>query len=241
MWEPENGEQHYSEQLVRLQGVPSVAYYYKPETPATPRSRAQFGLDDRDHVYICPQALFKFHPEFDEILSRILRCDDKGRLVLIEGSHSNWTTLLTKRFSHSMPDLLDRVQFVPQQKRVDFVNLIAISDVMLDTIHFCGFNTTLEGFAAGTPIVTLPGEFMRSRHTMSFYNKMGIADCIASSPDEYVAIAVRLGTEPDLRSHISKMILDREHLLWEDIEVVREFERFFCRAVGIQQGNRPAV
>ena len=174
MWEPGNGEQHYSEQLVRLRSIPSVAYYYKPGIPATLKSRTQFGLNGDYHIYICPQALFKFHPDFDDILSAILRRDEKGRLVLIEGSHSHWTSLLMDRFRRSMPDVLDRVKFVPQQRGADFINLIAISDVMLDTTHFCGFNTTLEGFATGTPVVSLPGEFMRSRHTMSFYDKMNM-------------------------------------------------------------------
>ena len=109
---------------------------------------------------------------------------------------------------------------------------------MLDTIHFCGFNTSLEGFAVGTPIVTLPGEFMRSRHTMSFYRKMGISECIAYTPNEYIEIAVHLANDRDYRGQVSRRILEMQAVLWEDIEVVREFEHFFRRVVGKQPDNQ---
>jgi len=42
-----------------------------------------------------------------------------------------------------------------------FLHLQALADVLLDTIHFGGGNTSLEAFAFGTPVVTLPG-----RHTL---------------------------------------------------------------------------
>ena len=99
---------------------------------------------------------------------------------------------------------------------------------MLDTTHFCGFNTTLEAFAAGTPVVTLPGEFMRSRHTAAFYKKMGIEDCTAASTDEYVDIALRLGTDADYRKSVSDKIVAASDVIWEEDAVVREFERVFA-------------
>jgi predicted O-linked N-acetylglucosamine transferase (SPINDLY family) len=47
----------------------------------------------------------------------------------------------------------------------EFVELIAVSDVMLDTLHFNGMNTSLEALAVGTPVVTLPGALQRGRRT----------------------------------------------------------------------------
>jgi predicted O-linked N-acetylglucosamine transferase (SPINDLY family) len=79
---------------------------------------------------------------------------------------------------------------VPQQRGADFINLIAISDVMLDATHFRDFNSNLERFTADTPVVSLPVGSMRSHHTMSFYNKMNIKGCITFSPEEYVEIAI---------------------------------------------------
>lgn len=231
-FEPENGGQHYSEQLVRLQ-TPTFAYYYKPTIPDPLKSRRQLGLDDLEHVYICPQALFKFHPEFDEMLAGILDADPCARLVLINGWNvPHWTDLLLQRFVRMMPRALDRIVVLPAQGKSDFMNLIAVSDVMLDTLHFGGgYNTSLEAFAVGTPLVTLPGEFQRSRHTQGFYRDMGFMDCVASTKREYVDIALRLGTDPAFRERVKAKILANNHVLYENLDVIREFERFFIRAV----------
>jgi pyruvyl transferase EpsO len=102
---------------------------------------------------------------------------------------------------------------------------------MLDTIHFCGFNTSLEAFAVGTPVVTLPGEFQRGRHTLAFYKEMGLLDCVADSPGRYVEIAVRLGTDRVYREAVKAKILAHHQVLYENADVIREFERFFVGAV----------
>ena len=106
---------------------------------------------------------------------------------------------------------------------------------MLDTVHFGGGNTTYEGLAFGTPVVTLPGAFMRGRVTYALYKKMGVMDCVASTPDGYVDIAVRLGTDKDYRAAIGARILAHNHVLYEDITVVRELEQFFLQALATAQ------
>jgi len=90
-------------------------------------------------------------------------------------------------------------------------------------------NSSLEALAVGLPVVTLPTQLQRGRHTRAMYLKMGIADCIAGSEDEYVDIAVRLGTDAEYRRGIHERILEVTPLLFEDIRV-REFERFFLEA-----------
>ena len=52
--------------------------------------------------------------------------------------------------------------------------------------------TTYEALAAGTPIVTLPGGFLRGRQTYACYRRMGVMDCVAKDSEDYVRLAVRL-------------------------------------------------
>lgn len=226
-WEPEDGDSHYSERLVALRGVASVAYYYQPELPAVVKPRAHFGLAEHEHLYICPQTLFKFHPQFDAVLADILRADPLGRVVLIEGAYRHWGESLRERMWAFMPDVMDRISFLPSQPGSEFLNLLAVCDVMLDTLHFCGFNTTLEGFAAGLPVVTLPGRYMRSRHSLAFYRKMNVMDCVARDMDDYVRIALRLAGDKEYRASISQKIISASAVLWEEKAVVREFESAF--------------
>jgi predicted O-linked N-acetylglucosamine transferase (SPINDLY family) len=120
---------------------------------------------------------------------------------------------------------------VPQQLQQEFLSLIACADVMLDTIHFNGMNSSLEAFAMGTPVVTWPREFQRGRHTSGMYRRMGFEDLVADSADAYVRIAIRLGQDSAWRQQMRERIRERCGVLFEDSSVVRQFEGFFVDAL----------
>jgi predicted O-linked N-acetylglucosamine transferase (SPINDLY family) len=60
---------------------------------------------------------------------------------------------------------------------------------------------------------------------------MGIEELIAHSPEECVALAVRVGTDHDYRQAVSRKIAQRNDVLFEDQEAVRGFEQFFEEAL----------
>ena len=180
---------------------------------------------------MCAQALFKIHPDFDKILGEILRADPQGRVVLFQGHSDHWTELMSQRLRQSIPEEWSRIQFLPRLRFNDYLHLLAISDVLLDTMHFSGGTTSFQALGIGTPVVTLPGQFMRGRGTYAFYRKMGVLDCVADTPQEYVQIAVRLGTELVWREHVKSKILAANHVLFGNVECVRELEQFFVAAV----------
>ncbi len=227
LFETADAAEHYSERLILLRELGTLAYYYRPRPPQVMKRREDFGLPAGANLYLCPQTLFKVHPEFDAMLAGILRADPRGRVVLIRSKVSNWVELLAARFRRAMPDVAERIVFVPAQDLGGFLNLLAVADVVLDTLHFNGMNSSLEGFSVGAPIVTLPTALQRGRHTAGMYRKMGFAECVAADPDDYVRIAVRLGTQEDYRRYVRSEILRRNDVLFEDPRVVSEFERFF--------------
>jgi protein O-GlcNAc transferase len=227
LFETTHAPSHYTEQLFLLRDLGNFAYYSRPRLPEVLKSRQDLGLPAEANLYLCPQTLFKFHPEFDAILAAILRADPKGVVLLARSQIPHWVELLRARFARTMPDVVDRIVFIPQRDHRGFLNLLALVDVVLDTLHFNGFNSSLEGFAVGTPIVTLPTELQRGRHTAGMYRKMGFTECIAADADDYVRIAVRLGTDADYRRHVKSEILRRNEVLFEDPRVVQEFERCF--------------
>nr|MCH9652389.1 tetratricopeptide repeat protein [Planctomycetota bacterium] len=233
--EPEDAEEHYTENLIQLNSLPS--YYYRPHLAEKIISRAAFGLSDKDHVYACPQTLFKIHPEFDQVLAEILRKDPKARIVMIRDKNSTWKNLLVERFNKSFSDVVDRIHWVRGMSIEKFLNLIYISDVMLDPIHFGGGNTAYQSMAIGTPVVTLPAKYMRGRGMLAVYKKMGITDCVVSSIDEYIELACRIGMDEHFRDQLRLKILSKSHLIFEDMNTVRELETFLETA--FQQVNLP--
>ena len=233
-----NADDHYTEELVRLPllgtyfdrpQAPQPVFDRKPQAPAfqpdTDNENA-FGCGSNTHSYVCPQTLFKFHPDFDEVLAGILNADPLAELVLLEGSVPAWTDRLKRRFEQTLPGGCQRVRFLPAMPREQFLQLLAEADVILDPLHFGGGHTSYEAFAVGAPVVTLPVEFLRSRITQALYRKMGFEELIVSTVDDYVATAVRLGTDPEARQRVSQQILDACPVLFEDAAEVRGLENW---------------
>ena len=159
--EPHGAQQYYSEQLVLLNRFPMYCQY--PEIQNEAPTREKFGLPAGCHLYMCCQSLFKFHPDFDAIIKAVLERDHYGILLLFEGKYTSWGKLLRKRFARTIPEVTDRIHFHPRVPGKDFLSIISLADVVIDTIHFCGGYTSLLCLARGVPIVTLPGDFMRGR------------------------------------------------------------------------------
>ena len=239
LYETEDSPGHYSEQLFLLNNLPTLAYYRRPVVSGLQRprleSRRALGLPESGALYLCPQTLFKFHPDFDAMLQGILEKDPTGHIVLIRGENLHWYGELMARIEDRLASAARRVISLSALPREGFLDLLASGDVMLDTLHFNGMNSSLEAFSVGLPIVTLPTALQRGRHTQAMYGKMQITEGIAATPDEYVDIAVRLGTDRDFNAHVRAAICERRDVLFEDIAVVREFERFFCEAL-VQKG-----
>jgi predicted O-linked N-acetylglucosamine transferase (SPINDLY family) len=230
LFEPPDAQKHYSERLVLLENLPTLAYYYKPTLPPLAPARATFSLPEGAHLYVCPQTLFKIHPDFDAIISDILERDPQGLVVLIAGQFQEFTDRLRARFARTIPAHTHRVVFLPFMGFQQFMQLLRVADVILDTVHFNGMNSSLQAFAAGTPVVTLPGEFQRGRHTQAMYRKMGILDGIAADSRQYGDVAVRIATDPAHAQMLRERIAARNHVLFEDRAVIDEFARFFVEA-----------
>jgi protein O-GlcNAc transferase len=124
-----------------------------------------------------------------------------------------------------------RIRFLPFMPFDRYMQLLCLADVILDTVHFNGMNTSLQALAAGIPVVTLPGQLQRGRHTQAMYRKMGIDDCIAANERSYVDIAVRIANDGACAHELRQRILARNQVLFEDPRVVEEFERFFMTAL----------
>ena len=78
----------------------------------------------------------------------------------------------------------------------------------------------------GTPVVTLPSPFARGRITYAQYRMLDMPDCCVSTAQEYIDLAVRLGTDPGFRSQTGEKILERSSRLFERRENIEALEEF---------------
>jgi len=220
---------HYSERLVRR---PTLCTYYEdPAAELDPVDRVELGLSEEATLYLCPQTLFKFHPDFDAMLAAILERDPGGELALIKGRSPEWTDRLDRRLRHSLPEP-SRLRWLEPLSRPRYLGLLATADVILDPTHFGGGNTSYEALALAKPVVTLPSELLRGRITRALYAKAGYLDLVVESAKDYVDLAVALGTDPGRRAQAEAGIAAVRNVLFEDEAEVRDFEGFLAEAVG---------
>jgi protein O-GlcNAc transferase len=229
LFEAADADRSYTERLIRLPSIP--AYCYRPTFSGPQKDRGALDLPSDRNLYACPQSPFKFHPAFDDLLGGILRQDPRGELIMVESAKPHWNKLLKDRFATTLADVVDRVRWLPWLKHDDFLSLCVECDALLDPPQFNGGNTSYKALAMGTPIVTMPGRFLRERMTLAMYNKMGVTDCVASGPQEYIDIAGRLGNDAAFRQRVRSKILAANSVLYENLAAVRELEGFFRQVV----------
>jgi len=202
--EEKGSENQYTELLMRLPGY-FMPRYAKPILDGPRKSRDELGLTAGKHFYYCLQNLFKLHPDFDLTIREILVRDPKGEIFLLEGRPS-WMEQIRRRLNRTLGENASRVRFLPRMARHDFLQRLAVADVILDPFHFGGGNSSCEPLSLGIPVVTLPAFQLRGRFTLGLYKEMGVDCCVARSPQEFAEIAVQLAQEPDYRNWVSEQI-----------------------------------
>jgi predicted O-linked N-acetylglucosamine transferase (SPINDLY family) len=123
---------------------------------------------------------------------------------------------LTRAFAAAGLSADNRVHLLPRLSQEDFFAVNREADVVLDSIGWAGCNSTLEALACDRPVVTLPGDTMRSRHGLAILGRIGMTDLIARDKDEYVAIAARLGCDVAWRRDVGRRIAERKDALYGD-------------------------
>lgn len=123
----------YTEKLYLMPGMNT--YFFEPILKKK-YDRNYFDLLNSDNIYLCPQTLYKLHPDMDTIFLEILELDPSAKLVLIEGAEMKWTETFSERLSGAMErrnkQHLDRVVVVKRLNTDEFLSLCRIANVILD-------------------------------------------------------------------------------------------------------------
>lgn len=228
--EPPDGESHYAERLVRL---PGLGVNYSMPATQPPVERSKLGLPGDRRLYVCAQSVFKVHPDMDDLLADVIARDPDGVLVFFQAmgrpATENLAARLQRAFAQRGIQPRGQLKFLPRMESTYFRRVLAAADVVLDTVHWSGGNTSIDAFAAGVPVVTLPGRFMRGRQTAGMLELMGLPGLIASSPEEYVRIAVEAATDRERNAALRRVISERRAVLFDQRAPVDAFAEALLR------------
>ena len=233
LMERPDAQDHYTEKLVRL---PNLSVYYEPvNTPPEPVTRAEIGLRDSAVVFWSVQSLYKYLPQYDDILVRIAKDVGDCQFVFVRHHTGAVTDRVRARLSSAFAahglDAERHCVFLPRMTQGRFVAAAALGDVFFDSIGWSACNSALECLAHDMPIVTYAGPLMRGRHCAAILEMLGVTDTIAASLDEVVAIAVRLARDPGVRRDVVARMAAQKHRLYFDRAPIRALEDFLETAV----------
>ncbi len=226
LMEKENAQKNYSEKLILSNYLPM--FFYKPKVNNI--------LDQEKlkikNIYSCPQSLIKIHPQFDEVIKKILLEDNKAEILFIKDSNNILAKKIFERMKSKINNGIDRVKFIDRVPTEDFVHHCGSASVLLDPLFFGAGNSFHESMFYGTPTITMPTDYLKSNIVMGAYKQMKINNApIVENIDEYVNKAVELANLDNGKMLEFKMFLKEkaEENLYENINFVKELEKIFLK------------
>jgi predicted O-linked N-acetylglucosamine transferase (SPINDLY family) len=177
---------HYTEKSIRLA---DSFWCYDPlgpgpqpsPLPALARGLVTFGSLNN---------LGKTNPRVLALWSDVLRAVEDSRLLL-HAQPGLARRRVLEAFAQRGVDP-GRLEFVAYGRRSEYLGHYARIDVGLDTFPYNGGTTSLDALWMGVPVVTLVGRTVVGRMGLSLAHNMGLEDLVASSPEQYIDIAVGL-------------------------------------------------
>ncbi len=226
-------ESHYRERLVRLPGtgvctrpIPASA-----EPPGFPELENDDAAPRPVRFLVC-QALFKFDPAHDRLFAKIAKRAQPCEIWLIDLFRYPWAgqkllDRLAAAFHAEGLDAKAHLRMIPTLPRAKFHGLLDRMDVYLDCPAFSGYTTAWQAVHRGIPVVTLEGEFLRQRLAAGLLRQIGRTSTIASTPEDYISIAVRMAEDcrdPAARARTRDLLRNAAPSADGRTDVVRAFE-----------------
>ena len=234
LMESKSSQNHYTEKLINLPGLginydfPDLSNIKKPDIITKNNST----------IFLNLQSLFKLLPQDDHIYLEIVKKHPNCYFWFISATNNSLTSLFKNRISKLFMDggyNFDRYfYFHSRCTQNEFLGLIKESDIILDTLNWSGGNTSLEAVSLNKPIVTLPSNFMRGRHTSGILKTLNIEETIADTKEKYVEIAVKLANDINFRNSIISKIKKNKKKLFNDNKPIKFLEEIIRKQIKLK-------
>jgi predicted O-linked N-acetylglucosamine transferase (SPINDLY family) len=234
LMEPELGQKEYTEKLVLLPNL-SSAYSFPQLDMAVRPMRCLKEKDPNKVIYLNVQNLQKLLPRHDDIYPQLALKVPNAEFHFI-GTFSVeacrfFFERLRQAFAKSGLDVNKYCIFHTLMPQEQFFGLLQYGDVVLDSLEWSGFNSTMEAIGCDKPVVTLPGMSCRSRHSYAILTMLGSHELIAKTKLEYIDIAASL-SDPKVRERAVEKIRQNKMRLFDDPAPIKALEEFHIQVAG---------
>jgi predicted O-linked N-acetylglucosamine transferase (SPINDLY family) len=192
---PPGKERRYAESTVRLPDLYQANDPIARDAARVP-SRTVLGLPENGIVFCSFNNSAKVAPDMFQAWMQVLGSVEGSVLWLWGGSATTQENLRREAGARGIGAA--RLVFASWTPYPEHLARLHQADLALDTLPFNGGATTSDALRAGVPVITCPGDAFAARMSGSLLHAIGMPELIASSLDEYKALAIRLATDANL-------------------------------------------
>jgi predicted O-linked N-acetylglucosamine transferase (SPINDLY family) len=249
--EPADGQSHYSEKLVMIDGA-AHCFSFDGEpavAPAQTLRREAIGVAGDEIVFVSGANFYKILPEIKETWMRILAAVPRSRLMLYP-FNPNWSdaypadafmALFDGALKRHGIDANRLVVLSAAQSRQEVRERLRLADIYLDSFPFCGATSLLDPLAVGLPTIVMNGGPHRTMQGAGMLRELEMDELIVSDIEGYVDLATSLAKDAASRDRMRDRILGKMKALprfldtkWYGEQVELAFERM-CKESGLVQ------
>lgn len=168
-------------------------------------TRAACGLPEDGVVFCCFNNTYKITPALFDRWCRLLTQVPGSVLWLLEANMEARDNLLREAQARGIDAA--RIVFAPKADIAAHLARLSLADLVLDTLPYNAHTTASDALWVGVPVITCPGDTFAARVAASLVTATGVTDTIASSLDEYEAIALRLAQDAAARRALRERLV----------------------------------
>jgi predicted O-linked N-acetylglucosamine transferase (SPINDLY family) len=200
---PGLGDDFYSEESIRLA---DTFWCYDPLSDQ-PQVSSLPALESGAITFGCLNNFCKVNPSVLKLWARALGAVARSRMTIMApaGCHREQTLDILEQEGISR----DRITFVANCPRHQYLELYHRIDVGLDTFPYNGHTTSLDSLWMGVPVVTLVGDTVVGRAGLSQLTNLGLPELIAETSDQFVKIAAGLAQDLPRLSNLRSSLRPR--------------------------------
>lgn len=226
--DPMGAEHLHTENLIRL---PSSQWCYRPRAAidyscsGTPpfRKNGFITFGSFNHI---PKLSPSARRLWVEILTRL----PDSRLIFVGVPDGRARDSLIEHFV-SAGVAETRITVVARVGIQEYFRWFNAVDIALDTTPYSGGTTTCDALWMGVPVITVPGSRPVSRSAAGILSIVGLTEWIASTPDDYVRIALGFARDGALLTKLRETLRQRMHAsaLMDEVSFARDIEEAYRR------------
>jgi predicted O-linked N-acetylglucosamine transferase (SPINDLY family) len=225
--EDSNSANNYSEKLVCLDNM--GCYFDPPSLEKEDIDLSTFGINLSSNILLCLGVPNKFHPDNDWIFIEISKRIADHQLIFMQDRESSYKVLekrLRLKFKNNGLKSEGKIIFIPNLTRNGFNTLMNAGKILLDNMYFSSFNTSMQALGCNLPVVTMQGNFMRSKATSGMLKMIKVEELIATNEKIYIQIIEKLINDDEYYKFLKDKIKKNIDLLYRDTAPIRSLEKF---------------